>query len=242
MSLSDIISNTPQRTAPPLLKYSPGDIPFYYYSSLTNIPEETFLVSPDDPIDVKSMRSYPKLKTWFDHPDTTVDYQQELYPDIAGCLNRSYLFQVFKEIDLRIEKLVRCRILPSFKKEVTLRNNCVVGCLSVQQWMEYINLKNGAIPSKTQQLKSKIPSFDKYTCVYRKYTRRVCWNYGNLPKLLHKDVWWYMKWKLEDRNISYRAYVMNFALVHNSYLGTISVEFTYATQLFSKSCKQWMTI
>ena len=186
-----------------------------------------------------TIKQYQDVRAWFNHPEYHFNHEDAL-EKVKGTNDPILLSRKFDEIDRRIERLVKVRMIPYYRKEVTGLNHCVVGVCSLSEWKEYISWKCHLVePSKKPKRRLKLPSFDLDNSMRYKL-RKVEWTSGNIPPLGHKKVWWYFKWKSDS--YLFRSFLSTFTLCYNDFLDTVNIEFQYRTHFYHSESKSWSTI
>lgn len=160
------------------------------------------------------------LHTWWDNP-RQVEPSSKFYSKYEGCLDHEFLTNLFKQLDQNIYRLVRNRMKPGFRKKIDGTTRMIVGCLTKQQFIIYIEgLQSSVKCSNISETSFKLPSLNSD---YQMYESNVTcsWKNGNIPHLSHKNDWAYAKWYDDGATEVHRAFVIDFSLVYNTYSGCI---------------------
>ena len=201
----------------------------------TNIPEVRKLKK------ISSEHFLPEtLKPWWDSAKEA-EHTGDIYKDYPGSVDHYYLKTLFKEIDLRIFRLVRNRMKPYYAKTVNGTARMSVGHLTLNQFHVYLErLQSSAKCSKIRESFFTLPACNSDNKVYSSLV--TCeWKDGKIPHLSHKNDWAFVKYFDRSTNELNRCYAYEFCITYNSNSGRINVHFKYVSEGYDVKDKKWRT-
>lgn len=183
------------------------------------------------PVESEISRLFNDTETWWDYGS--------IYRRLSGCVEEGFLRELFGTLEKNIEREVKWRMQPGYKKEVTGKSRMYVGSMTENQWVAYKLQKRqaGAPTWKERNRAQKVPSFSTRERVYE-CTNMIEWS-SELPSLSHNSHWWVNKWR-DEIGVIWRAWLISFGLVWNSFTGAIYIIFEYRCQHYSYINDSWM--
>jgi hypothetical protein len=155
-----------------------------------------------------------------------------------GCIRQDFIDIIFGTMERNIERAVKRRMQPGYKKEVGGQAKVIVGCLQENQWQIYkAQWKVSSNPPKPSKRSFKVPGFHNKV---REHNEILAWD-CDMPAFSHKRIWWVNKW-IDQLRLTWRAWLYTFAIRWNSYTGAVSVVFEYCTQFYSPVNHCWQDV